>query len=84
MDRAPVRAAIVGIGAIGGLFAAGLARAGWDVSALARGATLDALRGRGLRIVGESSASRAAKRRSRCARATTRTRSANRIMSSSR
>lgn len=54
MDRAPVRAAIVGIGAIGGLFAAGLARAGWDVSALARGATLDALRGRGLRIVGES------------------------------
>ncbi|MHA7205544.1 2-dehydropantoate 2-reductase N-terminal domain-containing protein, partial [Burkholderia pseudomallei] len=49
MDRAPVRAAIVGIGAIGGLFAAGLARAGWDVSALARGATLDALRGRGLR-----------------------------------
>lgn len=29
MDRAPVRAAIVGIGAIGGLFAAGLrARAG--------------------------------------------------------
>lgn len=61
MDRAPVRAAIVGIGAIGGLFAAGLARAGC-----------------------ESSASRAAKRRSRCARATTRTRSANRIMSSSR
>ncbi len=27
MDRAPVRAAIVGIGAIGGLFAAGLPRA---------------------------------------------------------
>ncbi|WP_009911965.1 2-dehydropantoate 2-reductase N-terminal domain-containing protein, partial [Burkholderia humptydooensis] len=44
MDRAPVRAAIVGIGAIGGLFAAALARAGWDVSAFARGATLDALR----------------------------------------
>ncbi|AGK47070.1 ketopantoate reductase protein [Burkholderia thailandensis MSMB121] len=54
MDRAPVRAAIVGIGAIGGLFAAALARAGWDVSAFARGATLDALRERGLRIVGES------------------------------
>ncbi|AOJ09738.1 2-dehydropantoate 2-reductase [Burkholderia mayonis] len=52
MDRAPVRAAIVGIGAIGGLFAAALARAGWDVSAFARGATLDALRERGLRIVG--------------------------------
>ncbi|KGS06912.1 MULTISPECIES: 2-dehydropantoate 2-reductase [Burkholderia] len=54
MDRAPVRAAIVGIGAIGGLFAAALARAGWDVSAFARGATLGALRDRGLRIVGES------------------------------
>ncbi|MCZ2894274.1 2-dehydropantoate 2-reductase [Burkholderia thailandensis] len=54
MDRAPVRAAIVGMGAIGGLFAAALARAGWDVSAFARGATLDALRERGLRIVGES------------------------------
>jgi 2-dehydropantoate 2-reductase len=35
---------IVGLGAIGGLFAARLAAAGHDVSALARGATLEAVR----------------------------------------
>ncbi len=35
---------MVGAGAIGGFVAAGLARRGWPVSVLARGATLDALR----------------------------------------
>jgi 2-dehydropantoate 2-reductase len=41
---------IVGAGAIGGFFAARLALAGHDVSMLARGATLDVLRQRGLRL----------------------------------
>jgi 2-dehydropantoate 2-reductase len=39
---------IVGLGAIGGLLAARLAQAGHEVNALARGATLTALRERGL------------------------------------
>lgn len=39
---------VVGLGAIGGLLAARLAQAGHEVSALARGATLAALRERGL------------------------------------
>ena len=42
-NSGPVRAAIVGAGAIGGLLAAALSRAGMTVSAFARGATLDAL-----------------------------------------
>lgn len=42
---------IVGLGAIGGLFAARLAQAGHEVSALARGATLDAVRRGGLTLV---------------------------------
>lgn len=41
---------VLGIGAVGGLIAARLARAGHTVSALARGATLEALRRRGLRL----------------------------------
>lgn len=41
---------IIGAGAIGGFFAARLAHSGHDVSVLARGATLDALRKRGLRL----------------------------------
>jgi len=41
---------IIGAGAIGGFFAARLARRGHDVSVLARGATLDALRNHGLRL----------------------------------
>ncbi|WP_323118859.1 2-dehydropantoate 2-reductase [Burkholderia alba] len=52
----PARVAVVGIGAIGGLFAAALARAGWDVSALARGATLEAIRAEGLRVIDEHGA----------------------------
>jgi len=45
-----MKASIVGVGAIGGLLAARLARAGHQVSALARGATLAALRERGIRV----------------------------------
>jgi 2-dehydropantoate 2-reductase len=43
-----LKIAVVGIGAVGGLLAARLARAGHEVSALARGATLAALRAQGL------------------------------------
>jgi 2-dehydropantoate 2-reductase len=45
---APLRVGIVGAGAIGGWLAAAFARAGCQVSALARGATLEALRRQGL------------------------------------
>lgn len=44
---------IVGLGAIGGLFAARLAAAGHTVSALARGATLEAVRRDGLTLIEE-------------------------------
>lgn len=52
-NSGPVRAAIVGAGAIGGLLAAALSRAGMTVSAFARGATLDALRAHGVRVLDE-------------------------------
>jgi 2-dehydropantoate 2-reductase len=42
---------IVGLGAIGGLFASRLARAGYNVSAVARGATLETVRRDGLALV---------------------------------
>jgi len=45
-----VKIAVVGIGAVGGLLAARLAGSGHRVSALARGATLQALRADGLRL----------------------------------
>ena len=45
-----MKIAIVGLGAVGGLMAAKLAGAGHAVSALARGATLAAVRERGLRL----------------------------------
>jgi 2-dehydropantoate 2-reductase len=45
-----MKVCIVGLGAIGGLFAARLAAAGHEVSALARGATLAAVRERGLSL----------------------------------
>lgn len=41
---------IVGLGSIGGFFAARLAQSGHTVSALARGATLDAVRAKGLTL----------------------------------
>jgi 2-dehydropantoate 2-reductase len=44
----PRRIAVVGVGAIGGLFGGRLAAAGHDVVFIARGATLDALEARGL------------------------------------
>ena len=44
------RIAIVGAGAIGGWMGEGLARAGAEVSVLARGATLQAVRAHGLRV----------------------------------
>ncbi len=45
-----MKIAVVGLGAVGGLIAARLANTGCAVSALARGATLDAVRERGLRV----------------------------------
>ncbi|KWE59854.1 2-dehydropantoate 2-reductase [Burkholderia ubonensis] len=51
-----VRATVVGVGAIGGLLAAALARAGMRVSAYARGATLDALKAHGVRVLDETGA----------------------------
>jgi 2-dehydropantoate 2-reductase len=52
-----MKIAVVGLGAVGGLIAAWLADAGHDVSALARGATLAAVRDRGLRVRGSGSES---------------------------
>jgi 2-dehydropantoate 2-reductase len=46
-----MKIAVVGLGAVGGLIAARLAAAGHQVSALARGATLAAVRAHGLRLV---------------------------------
>ena len=46
-----MKIAVVGLGAVGGLIAARLAAAGHEVSALARGATLAAVRTHGLRLV---------------------------------
>lgn len=47
------RICVVGAGAIGGFLAARLARAGNDVSVLARGKTLDAIRAHGIRLTSE-------------------------------
>jgi len=58
-----VRIAVIGVGAIGGLLAASLARAGEEVSVVARGAHLHAIRANGLKLVdaaGEFSAEVAA------------------------
>jgi 2-dehydropantoate 2-reductase len=46
-----MKIAVVGMGAVGGFLAGRLAEAGFDVAALARGATLAALRERGLRVL---------------------------------
>lgn len=45
-----MRIAILGSGAVGGYYGARLARAGNDVTFIARGVHLDAIRGRGLRV----------------------------------
>ena len=44
------RACVVGAGAVGGLFVQALSKAGWELTALARGETLQAIRDHGLRI----------------------------------
>lgn len=46
-----MRICVVGAGAVGGLLAARLARAGYEVSVLARGATLEAIAERGITLV---------------------------------
>jgi 2-dehydropantoate 2-reductase len=48
-----MRVCVIGAGSIGGLLAAKLARAGEDVSVIARGAHLEAIRKDGLRLVEE-------------------------------
>lgn len=48
----PVRIGIIGAGALGGTFAALLARAGHDVEVTARGAGLEAIRSGGIRLSG--------------------------------
>src|SRR4030081_1670379 len=57
-----MRIAVVGLGAVGGLIAARLARAGHEVSALARGETLARIRADGIEVesAGESFAARVA------------------------
>ena len=45
-----MKVAVVGLGAVGGLIAARLARAGHAVSAVARGATLERVRAHGIRV----------------------------------
>jgi 2-dehydropantoate 2-reductase len=45
-----MRVCVYGVGAIGGTLGYGLAKAGCELSGVARGATLDALRARGLRL----------------------------------
>ena len=47
-----MRICFIGAGAVGGFYGAMLARAGQDVSFIARGAHLDAIRAHGLRIAG--------------------------------
>src|SRR5688572_27462348 len=45
-----MRIAVIGVGGVGGYFGGRLAQAGHDVTFIARGATLDALRTNGLRV----------------------------------
>lgn len=49
-----MRVAVMGAGAVGGVLGAGLAAAGADVTLIARGAHLEALRANGLTIVSQS------------------------------
>src|SRR5438874_4149451 len=46
----PMKIAMMGSGGVGGFFGGRLAHAGYDVTFIARGAHLDAMRGRGLSI----------------------------------
>jgi len=49
-DRQPLRVAVFGVGAVGGYFGGALARAGHEVTFIARGDTAAALRRKGLRV----------------------------------
>jgi len=51
-----VKIAVVGAGAIGGYVGGWLAAAGQDVTFIARGANLDAIRRNGMRVIGEDNA----------------------------
>ncbi|MEO9066614.1 MAG: 2-dehydropantoate 2-reductase N-terminal domain-containing protein, partial [Caldimonas sp.] len=55
-----MKVTVVGLGAVGGLIASKLALAGHDVSALARGRTLAAVRARGLVVEAGGSSTTAA------------------------
>jgi 2-dehydropantoate 2-reductase len=55
-----VKIAVVGAGAIGGYVGGWLAAAGEDVTFIARGANLDAIRRRGMRVIGEDGVERIA------------------------
>src|SRR6201992_290790 len=50
-DNKPVKICVAGSGAIGGTLAARLALAGHDVSVIARGGHLDAIRSSGLQLI---------------------------------
>jgi 2-dehydropantoate 2-reductase len=50
MVEAGMKVCVFGVGAIGGMIGYGLAKAGCELSGVARGAALDALRARGLRF----------------------------------
>jgi hypothetical protein len=54
--REAVRIAVVGAGAIGGYLGGWLAAAGEEVTFIARGANLEAIRASGMRVVGEDGA----------------------------
>ncbi|MCU1349214.1 MAG: 2-dehydropantoate 2-reductase [Acidobacteria bacterium] len=50
MEADPIRIAVIGAGGVGGYFGGKLAAAGIDTTFIVRGATLEALRTRGLRV----------------------------------
>jgi 2-dehydropantoate 2-reductase len=52
-EERPMRIAVIGAGGIGGIYGAALAKAGGDVTFVARGAHLAAMRENGLRIEGD-------------------------------
>jgi 2-dehydropantoate 2-reductase len=63
-----VRIAIVGAGAIGGYLGGWLAAAGEEVTFIARGANLEAIRARGMRVIGEDGTEVTAKGVAACER----------------
>jgi 2-dehydropantoate 2-reductase len=56
-----VKVAVVGAGAIGGYLGGWLAASGEDVTCIARGANLEAIRANGMRVIGEDGAEVVAK-----------------------